>query len=59
MQFGQMEVKTVIHHLVTRYELGVPPGYRVPWDYTALPMPSDRLPLRLRARRHAAQPVGS
>jgi cytochrome P450 len=47
MYFGTQEVKTLMHHLLRRYRWTTPPGYEVPWDLVALPMPSDGLPLRL------------
>jgi cytochrome P450 len=49
MYFGTQEVKTVMHHLLRRYRWTTPPGYEVPWDLVALPMPADGLPLYLSA----------
>jgi cytochrome P450 len=49
MYFGTQEVKILIHHLVRRYRFSTPPGYQVPWDLVALPMPADGLPLELRS----------
>jgi hypothetical protein len=37
-----------MHRLLRRYRLEVAPGYRVHWDTTALPFPSDGLPITLR-----------
>jgi cytochrome P450 len=47
MYFGTQEVKTVLHHLLRTYRWTTPPGYEVPWDLVALPMPADGLPLTL------------
>jgi cytochrome P450 len=50
MHFGMYEVKTLVHELVRRFEWSVPDGYAVRWDPTALPIPTDGLPVALRAR---------
>jgi cytochrome P450 len=47
MYFGTQEVKTLMHHLLRHYRWTTPPGYEVPWDLIALPMPADGLPLQL------------
>jgi hypothetical protein len=47
MYFGTQEVKMLMHHLLRTYRWTTPPGYRVPWDLVALPMPADGLPLEL------------
>ncbi len=47
MYFGGMEVKAVMHQLLQRYRLTVPPGYRMPVDWTSLPRPRDGLPVEL------------
>jgi cytochrome P450 len=47
MYFGTQEVKTIMHHLLRSYRWSTPPGYEVPWDLVALPMPGDGLPLTL------------
>jgi cytochrome P450 len=47
MYFGTQEVKTIVHHLLRSYRWSTPPGYEVPWDLVALPMPADGLPLQL------------
>lgn len=48
--FADMTVKTVMHHLLRRFEWTTPPGYRVPLTWGTGPTPADGLPLRLRAR---------
>jgi cytochrome P450 len=50
MHFGMYEVKSLVHELVRRFEWSVPAGYSVRWDPTALPIPTDGLPVTLRAR---------
>lgn len=50
LYFGQMEIKTVMHHLLRNYEWSVPADYEMPMDYSALPVPKDKLPVRLRRR---------
>jgi cytochrome P450 len=47
MHFGMLEVKTLLHQILTRYKLSIPAGYQVRWDSTALPAPSDGLPVHL------------
>jgi cytochrome P450 len=47
MVFGTQEVKTLVHHIVRRYRLDVPPGYHTVWDLTSLPVPVDGLPITL------------
>ncbi|MFB9304953.1 cytochrome P450 [Kibdelosporangium philippinense] len=47
MHFGMLEVKTLLHQMVTRYRWSVPQDYKVRWDSTALPAPSDGLPVTL------------
>ncbi len=49
MAFGTNEVKTLMHAVLTRYELEVPAEYEIEWDHTALLVPTDELPVVLRA----------
>ena len=48
LYFGQMEIKTIMHNLLRDYEWTVPSDYVVPMDYSALPVPKDKLPVNLR-----------
>jgi cytochrome P450 len=48
MHFGSMEVKAIMHQLLQRYSLHVPPGYEPPIDYGTGPFPADGLPIELR-----------
>ncbi|GAB90003.1 cytochrome P450 [Gordonia rhizosphera] len=50
LYFGQMEIKTILHHVVRNFEWSVPEGYQIPMDYSALPVPKDNLPVDLRRR---------
>ncbi|QMU20997.1 cytochrome P450 [Gordonia rubripertincta] len=50
LYFGQMEIKTIMHHLLRGYEWSVPADYVLPMDYSALPVPKDKLPVTLRRR---------
>ncbi|CRK55959.1 Cytochrome P450 [Alloactinosynnema sp. L-07] len=47
MHFGMYEVKTLLHELLRMFRWSVPEGYQVRWDPTALPVPTDDLPIRL------------
>lgn len=47
LHFGEMEVKSVLHQLLLKYRWSVPEDYVMPQDFTSLPIPKDRLPLRL------------
>jgi cytochrome P450 len=47
LYFGGMEVKAVMHQVLRRYRWSVDPGYEMPIDWQALPIPRDRLPVRL------------
>nr|WP_280507836.1 cytochrome P450 [Nocardia flavorosea] len=48
LYFGQMEVKTIMHHLLLTHEWSVPASYTWQLDYTTLPVPRDGLPVRLK-----------
>lgn len=50
LYFAQMEIKTIMHNLLLRYEWSVPEDYVWKLDFTTLPVPKDHLPVRLRAR---------
>lgn len=47
MHFADMEIKAVLHQTLLRYRWRVEPGYEMPLDLTALPVPADKLPVRL------------
>ncbi|MGB3304247.1 cytochrome P450 [Gordonia sp. (in: high G+C Gram-positive bacteria)] len=48
LYFAQMQIKTVMHQLLRHYEWSVPEGYTMPMDYSALPVPKDKLPVQMR-----------
>jgi cytochrome P450 len=49
MVFGQLEIKTVMHRILTNYRLELPhPGYRPRYDYAGMPVPMDGMPIVLR-----------
>jgi cytochrome P450 len=47
LHFGEMEVKAILHQLLLRYRWSVPRGYQMRQDFTSLPVPRDRLPVKL------------
>lgn len=49
LHFGQMEVKAILHQILLRYRWSVPEDYIMKQDFTSLPIPSDRLPVKLEA----------
>lgn len=49
MNYGRLEVKTVLHRMLRRYRLELSrPGYQPPWDYGGMPIPMDGMPIVLR-----------
>jgi cytochrome P450 len=51
MGFATVQVKAALNQILRRFRWSVDPGYRVPIDTTALPVPADRLPVRLEPLR--------
>jgi cytochrome P450 len=47
LHFGEMEVKAVLHQILLKFRWTVPDGYEMKQDFTSLPIPKDRLPVRL------------
>lgn len=47
LHFGQLEIKVILHQLLLKYRWEVPEGYVMEQDFTSLPIPKDRLPIRL------------
>lgn len=47
LHFAEMQVKTVLHHVLQRYRWSVPRHYEMPVDFTSLPVPADKLPVKL------------
>ncbi|WP_111656561.1 cytochrome P450 [Isoalcanivorax indicus] len=51
LHFAELQVKAVLHQLVQQFEWSVDADYRMPLDMTSLPVPKDKLPVRLRRRQ--------
>ncbi len=47
LHFAEMQVKAVLHHVLLRYRWSVADNYEMPVDYTSLPVPADKLPVKL------------
>jgi cytochrome P450 len=50
MRFGMLEVKALLHEMLRAYRWRLPADYHARWDYVALPVPIDGLPVRLHPR---------
>ena len=46
--FADMEVKSVMHQVLRRFEFSVPEGYRMPYQLVPIAKPRDGLPITLR-----------
>ncbi len=49
MHFGELEIRQVLHQMLLRYRWTVPEDYVIRQDFTSLPIPRDKLPVRLEA----------
>ncbi len=49
MAFSDVEVRTLLAQILTRFRWSVPPGYVPPMSNVSLPYPKDGLPIRLRS----------
>jgi cytochrome P450 len=47
MHFAGIQVRAIFHELLHSYRWSVPSGYEWPLDLAALPVPRDRLPVRM------------
>jgi cytochrome P450 len=47
LHFGQLEIKVILHQLLLKFRWEVPAGYVMEQDFTSLPIPKDRLPIKL------------
>ena len=52
LRFAGVAVKAVMHQMLLRYRWSVPDGYRMPIDWSGLPVPRDGLPVRLERVDH-------
>ncbi|MBW4781082.1 cytochrome P450 [Rhodococcus fascians] len=50
MYFAGAEIKTIMHHLLLRFDWTVDPDYVAPLNFTSLPFPEDGQPVQLRRR---------
>ncbi|MBY6414150.1 cytochrome P450 [Rhodococcus sp. BP-252] len=50
MYFAGAEIKTIMFHLLRRFEWSVDPNYTAPLNFTSLPFPEDGQPVNLRRR---------
>ena len=50
MFFAGAEIKTIMHHLLLRFDWSVDPDYVAPLNFTSLPFPEDGQPVNLRLR---------
>ena len=50
MFFAGAEIKTIMHHLLLRYDWDVDADYVAPLNFTSLPFPEDGQPVNLRLR---------
>ena len=51
LHFAELQVKAVLHQLLQQFEWQVAADYEMPLDMTSLPVPKDKLPVRLRRRQ--------
>lgn len=47
LHFADLQVKAILHQMLQRFKWSVDPGYNMPVDMTSLPVPGDKLPVRL------------
>ncbi len=48
LHFAYMQVKVLVNHILTRYEISVAPGYEPTWQAWPIPKPHDGLRVNLR-----------
>ena len=47
LHFADLQVKAILHQVLLRYRWSVEPDYKMPIDMTSLPVPGDKLPVKL------------
>ncbi|NPU93425.1 MAG: cytochrome P450 [Gammaproteobacteria bacterium] len=47
LHFADLQVKAVLHQILLHYRWSVPKDYKMPIDMTSLPVPGDKLPVKL------------
>ena len=48
LKFAEIQVKLILFHVLTRYQIEVPEGYEMPYQPAPIGKPKDQLPLRFR-----------
>ena len=47
LHFAEMQIKAILHQVVQKYRWSVPADYVMPINFTTLPVPADKLPVKL------------
>lgn len=47
LHFADLQVKAILHQVLLRFKWSVKPDYKMPVDMTSLPVPADKLPVKL------------
>jgi cytochrome P450 len=47
LHFADLQVKAILHQILLRFKWSVDPDYKMPVDMTSLPVPGDKLPVKL------------
>ncbi|RLT98586.1 cytochrome P450 [Ketobacter sp.] len=47
LHFAEVQVKAILHQVLLRFKWSVDPDYKMPIDMTSLPVPGDKLPVKL------------
>lgn len=47
LHFAEMQIKAILHQVILRYRWSVSAAYQMPVNFTSLPTPKDKLPVRL------------
>ncbi|HEU5475233.1 MAG TPA: cytochrome P450 [Actinophytocola sp.] len=53
LQFGTLEVKTILDAMLRHFRWSFPADYDVPWAFTSLPFPKDNLPIVLNSLKES------
>ena len=56
LHFAELQIKTILHQILLRFEWSVPSHYRMPVNFTTLPKPADDLPVYLTALSPSRHP---
>ena len=47
LHFADLQVKAILHQVLLNYRWSVKKGYKMPIDMTSLPVPADKLPVKM------------